>query len=438
MSTAEKQRVVITGLGPVCPIGITTEQVWHALANQNSGVRRLEFLPVDEIPSPFGGEVWDFTGEIEQFGPLERSQQRSIKKGMRVMCREIQMGVAAAQLALQDSGLDLDTVPSEKIGAVYGCDYIQSLPDDYLDGVKKCLDEEGQFDYDKWAEQGLPQMNPLWLLKYLPNMPASHIAIYNDLRGPNNSITMREPGANLAVAEAYYTILRGQADQMLAGATGSRIHPLTSAHAWNQEQVAGPELTAETAARPFDQDRAGMVLGEGAGCLVLECLQAAEIRGATIYGEILGFGSSTVIEPDGNPRTDLAVANVARQALASAGLEAGDVGHIHAHGLSTTREDALESAGIEAVFAGFDVPVVAAKSYFGNLGAGSGIVELITSLLAFQNDCLFPVLNYQTPDDNCPVNVVTDNSTKPGNTVLNINFSPQGQASSLLVGRPNS
>ena len=138
-----------------------------------------------------GAEARDFSGQIRDFGQLEANQQKTIRKGLKVMCREIQMGVAAAQRALQDAGLKANGYDCDRTGCVYGSDYIMTLPDEFTEGIRNCVDEEG-FHFSRWAEHGLPKVAPLWLLKYLPNMPASHIAIYNDLRGPNNSITLRE------------------------------------------------------------------------------------------------------------------------------------------------------------------------------------------------------------------------------------------------------
>ena len=152
----------------------------------------------------------------------------------------------------------------------------------------------GEFDFTRWGNVGLQQVEPLWLLKYLPNMPASHVAIYNDFRGPSNSITLREASSNLSVAESVTTIRRGAADAVLAGSTGSRVHPLRTLHCSMQEQLAEKGQQPETASRPFDSGRTGMVIGEGAGVLILEELECALARGATIHGEIVGYGSSTV------------------------------------------------------------------------------------------------------------------------------------------------
>ena len=148
------------------------------------------------------------------------------------------MGVAAAQRALVDAGLKPGDYDVDRTGVVFGSDYILSGPDEFVDAMASCRDAEKHFDYSQWAEQGIPKITPLWLLKYLPNMPASHIAIYNDLRGPSNSLTMREASANSAIGEAGHLIARGSADKMIAGATGTRVHPLRTLHVVLQEEIA--------------------------------------------------------------------------------------------------------------------------------------------------------------------------------------------------------
>jgi len=307
-------------------------------------------------------------------------------------------------------------------------------------------------------------MSPLWLLKYLPNMPASHLAIYNDFRGPNNSLTMREAASNAAVAEAYQTILRGSAEVMLAGATGTRLHPLKMVHALQQEELANGQADPARASRPFDRHRTGMVLGEGAGAVVLEELASAQARGATIYGEIVAGASSSAVGPlraekanapvsrektvgaadtafHGinrlHARQDRAMINVLRALLHASDMDIEEVGHLHAHGLSTRSGDAEEARAINEVFAARTkpLPVVAAKSYFGNLGAASGMIELMASLLALEHGRLFPILNYETPDPDCPVAAVTDSETVAGESFVNLNVTPQGQASAVLVRR---
>jgi len=430
-----KRRVVITGWGVVSPLGNSAEALWDGLANGRSGVRTLAAVPGGGLPIDGAGECWDFaTDDIAGFGPLEKTKQRTIKKNLKVACRDIQMGVAVAQLALNHAGLGEGGYDPTRTGVVYGSDYMMTVPQEFNDGVKSCLDENGKFHFDRWGEAFKKQVDPLWLLKYLPNMPASHIAIYNDMRGPSNSITIREASANLAFAEAACTIERGHADIMIAGSTGTRVHPLRSIHMVLQEELAEGDEPSKLS-RPFDQTRNGMVIGEGAAALILEDLASAQRRGVPILGEIIGFGSSAVIAKHTVAHLGEALRNVMKQSLSTSGLTPDDVGHIHAHGLSTTKCDAEEAWAINEVFGArkSPVPVTAAKSYFGNLGAGAGAVELIASLLAMREKKLFPVLNYATPDPACDLNICRSLDTNPGEAVISTNITPHGQASAIVA-----
>jgi 3-oxoacyl-[acyl-carrier-protein] synthase II len=426
---------VITGLGAVSPLGNGKESLWEALSAGRSGVGPLTAVPPGALPTSVAAEAKGFQGEIDDFGPLDKETKKAIRKGLKVMCRECQMGVAAAQQALADAGLVPGTYDPARAGISFGSDYMLTMPDDFAEGIQQCLGEEGKFEISRWAKEGMPKMSPLWLLKYLPNMPASHLAIYNNLQGPNNSITLREASPNLAVAEALQIILRGRADIMLCGATGTRLHPMKIVHALQQEEVAAGNGTPEGTSRPFDLHRTGMVLGEGAGALVLEDVDSALARGATIYGEVVGGGSSSVVERNLVARRDVAMKNALTATLQHADATPDEVGHLHAHGLSTRTSDVEESWAIGEVFRARAVPVVAAKSSFGNLGAGSGAVEIAASLLALQHGRLFRVLNYQTPDPECPLAVVTTDDTPPGDSFINLNVTPQGQASAVMVRR---
>ena len=355
MSTTSR-RVVITGLGLISPLGLTVDSFWDALVAGRSGVTALTSLPAAAFGISCGGEVREFTGAIDDFGPLDRERARSIRKGVKVMSREIQMGVAAAQRALADAGFRPGDFAPERAGVVFGSDYILSGPDEFVEAMAGCLDGRGQFDFGRWAEQGIPKITPLWLLKYLPNMPASHIAIYNDLRGPSNSLTVREASANLAIGEASRLIARGQADVIVAGATGTRVHPLRTLHAVMQEEVARDDGDPARVCRPFDLHRSGMVVAEGAGAVILESREWADRRGATIWGEVLGSGSSAVMDVRGVGDPRAAVSGALRQTLRQAGLDRESVGHVHAHGAATRRGDAEEAQAIAEVFAGARVP----------------------------------------------------------------------------------
>jgi 3-oxoacyl-[acyl-carrier-protein] synthase II len=425
-----RPQVVITGMGLISPLGNELESFWDDIISGRSGIRTLKQVPGSLLGAEFGAEALDFTGDVDDFGELDKQQRRSVKKSLRVMCREIQMGVAAAQRALAHGKLSPESRDPDRTGVVYGSDYIMTVPNEFVTSMRQCAAGR-EFVYDQWAPAGIPKVDPLWLLKFLPNMPASHIAIYNDLRGPNNSLTMREASPNLAVAEAVMTIQRGQADVMLAGATGTRVHPLRSIHVSLQEPLAGSKNSRDSGAlsRPFDEGHDGQVLGEGAAAIVLETKEHAEARGATIYGEIRGFSSSCTGQAD----LETAFANVMRQSLASSGMTAADLGHIHAHGLSCVSSDRGEAAAIRQVFGEQHPPVAAAKSQFGNLGSAGGMVELIVSVLALNAGRLPAVLNFSTPDPISPLVVNTSADCSPGSSFLTTSITPQGQASAIVA-----
>lgn len=435
-SSASKRRVVITGLGVISPLGNSVSALWDALSAGRSGVTPLTVIPPLPDLVPFGGECASFTGEIEDFGELDKDLKKSIRKALKVMCRETMMAVASAQQAMVDAKVTSEEVSPERCGIVYGSDYMLSPPDDFASAMIKCGAKDGKFSYADWGQTGLGDMSPLWMLKFLPNMPASHIAILNDLRGPNNSLTLREISSIMAVREAMQTIERGHADLMVAGSTGTRIHSFKTVHATQTEQMANAGCEPSQASRPFDANRTGMVVGEGAGAIVLEEYESAKKRGATIYAELVGSGSSVVTNSHLQGNRTKAFVNVAKAAMSEAGITPAECGHINAHGLGTKDGDAAEAAAITEVFgdAAPTVPVAAAKSYFGNLGAGSGIVELVASVLSLTNDKLFQTLNYETPDPACPLNV-TKEATSPGGSFLKLSITPQAQATAVVVKR---
>jgi 3-oxoacyl-[acyl-carrier-protein] synthase II len=423
----------------ISPLGTTLDEFWTALSSGRSGIRALQYDAPNDLAISCGGQVADFTGHIDDFGDLDNDRKRAIRKGLKLMCREIQMGVAASQKALAHAGLAPGSYEPSEFGVTFGCDHIVTRPDDFTEGVRSCTEADRSFAYARWAKDGLPKVSPLWLLKYLPNMPASHIAILNQLCGPNNSLTYREAAGNLSIGEAFRTIQRGAASRMLAGATGCNIGPIKSLFVCLQSQLAQNNGDPADLCRPFDLGRTGMVAGEGAAALILEELETATARGATIHGEVLGDGSSIAVDRSGAACNDVAICNAMRSALRSADVKPEQIGHLHAHGLSTRQSDIDESLAIGKTFGAHanTLPVVAAKSSFGNLGAASGIVELIASVMAIQNGQLFPTLNYRDPDPDCPICVVDRPESISNPIVLNVSCTPQGQASAVVVAASN-
>ncbi len=432
---SNSEKIVITGLGVISPLGCDLARFWTSLAEQKSGIGVLKSLPTQTEGPLCAAEAWDFVGNIEQFGPLEKSLQRSIKKSQKLMCREIEMGVAACQLALHDASLAVGKMDPDRSGITYGCDYILTRPEEFADGIRACKDEQDSFHMDRWPTIGRPQVNPLWLLKFLPNMPASHVAIFNDLRGPSNSITVREASNSLCFGEAVSAIRRGSADVMVVGATGSRIEPLRFLHVRGQETLASDRDNPSEMSRPFAADRDGIVLGEGAAAFVLESLSNAKRRGARIYAEVLATSSSAVGPKAGRDHMRIATRNVLDSVYQRSQAALPKSFHIHAAGRGDVASDRSESLALNDVFDRAKMPpVVAAKSYFGNLGAGSAAVEIVASCLALENGQLFPTLNCSQKDPACDI-AVSNDFQDAGAAFFHVACSPQGQAAAVAIGK---
>jgi 3-oxoacyl-[acyl-carrier-protein] synthase II len=436
------RRVVVTGIGVVSPIGKTTEEFRHSLAHGTTGIKKLDESLSLTTPCSHAGYVADFQGKIGDFDHLDKVTRKKVRKALKVMSRETKMALSACTQALFDSEFDSAGYDPERVGVTLGTGDMTLVPDDFLGAVQACQDKNQEFDFSQWGTEGIPKVEPLWLLKSLPNMSACHIAIYHDFQGPNNSITQRETAANIAIAEAYRIISDGDADAMIVGGTGTTMLPMAYIHQlMEDDEVSNDNETC----RPFDLHRSGSVAGEGAAMVVLEELNSALDRGAKIYGEICGTGSSTVINGSHQAKREQAVANVIKMALKNANASVDQVGHIHAHGLSTQKTDREEARAIRNIFGSRadHLPVTAMKSYTGNAGAGSGAMEFVASLLALQEDKLFPILNCNTPDPDCPISPVTNHdsnlknskpeNSKPGNSFLNLSIVPHGQASSIYV-----
>ena len=273
-------------------------------------------------------------------------------------------------------------------------------------------------------------IEPLWMLKYLPNFLASHISILHNAQGPNNSITQSGVSSLLALGEASRILRRGQADFMLVGGAENKINPLS----FTRNCLFGPlsrrNDAPEKASRPFDKDRDGVVLGEGAGVVIVEDLEHAKRRGARIYGELLGFGSAFDSRLEGK-----GIARAIRIALAQADVSPDAIDHVNANGLSTVNADRAEAQAVRDVFGSRPVPVFAATSYIGHVGAGSGTVELAMSLLGLQEGSLPPTLNFEHPDPACPVavNRTTHAIQKP--CFLKVGFNEMGQCAAFVFRR---
>lgn len=432
-----ERRVVITGLGLISPLGIGPDTYWSALESGHGGVRKLESFPVEGLPNDVGAEVRGFDPKALAI-PKHR---KALTKSLKYMARDIQLAVAAAEMAVADAGLADGGVDPTRFGVDLGAGLISSDLEELSTAIHLATRPDGSFDFARYGSEGLKAITPIWLLKYLPNMLACHISILCDCQGPSNSITEAEAASNIAIGEAFRIIARGRADVMITGGADSKIHPLSLVRMTMLDQMSRWDGEPSGACRPFDRRRSGWVAGEGAGILILEERGHALARGARIYGEVLGYGSGCDANPAGglDPQgrgTELAI----RAALRDAGLEPGQVGHVNAHGAGAVLSDLAEARAFRRIWGGEGVPVVGLKGYLGNIASGCGAVELVGSLLGVNRGLLPATLNCDEPDPELGLDVVRGEVRPARSPVfVNTNLTRHGQAAALVVaGNPTA
>ena len=426
-----ERRVVITGLGLVTPLGDTPDSVWTSLIEGRGGVRRLEAFKVAGLPNDVAAEVHGF--DLKNYALPKYSKE--LRKSRKYMARDIQLAVAAAQLAVADARLVDGGVEPSRIGIDLGAGLISSELNELAPAIAHSFAGDKTFNFQTWGRESIGMIEPIWLLKYLPNMLACHISILMDCQGPSNTITEADASGNLAIAEATRIIRRGRADVMIAGGADSKIHPLSLVRMGLLHNMSSWQGDPSQSHRPFDRQRDGWVPGEGAGILILEEREHAISRGARIYGEILGGGSGCDASPAGglDPNgigTEVAI----NAALAEAGLPESEIGHVNAHGSATRVSDLAEARAIQRVFGPMGVPVTALKGYLGNLVSGCGSVELIASLVSVNRGSIPAILNCDQPDPGVEVDFILQSPRDTNNpTFINTSLTPNGQAAALVV-----
>lgn len=420
-----RRRVVITGMGVVTPIGNSVEAMWKSLREGKSGIGQITHFDASHFPTKFAAEVKDF-----DLGKYVDDPNRFQYSG-----RNIRFAVGAAKQAMDDSGLLSAGMDPARLGVYLGAG--EGQQDFHLVmGLIAESQSEGQVDLEAFTRFGLQRLHAQTELEQEPNMPAGHLAGLFDAQGPNLNCLTACAASSQAIGEATEIIRRGDADAMLSGGAHSMIHPfgvtgfnlLTALSTHNQNP--------QGASRPFDRNRDGFVLGEGAGMVVLEELEHARQRGAQIYGEIVGYGSTadayriTDIHPEGRG----AVACI-RMALRDAGLNPEDVQYINAHGTSTEVNDKVETAAIRHTFGeqAYKTPVSSIKSMMGHLIAAAGSVEAITCLLSIRDNVVPPTINYETPDPECDLDYIPNAARDlPVRRALSNSFGFGGQNVSLI------
>ncbi|QDU50697.1 beta-ketoacyl-[acyl-carrier-protein] synthase family protein [Gimesia panareensis] len=394
MAGSNQTRVVISGIGVVSPIGIGIDSFWRNICSGVSGIDRLQSIPIENLPSKLAAEVKDFNPDEHLYN----------KKFIKVMSRDIQLGVSAASDAVKNAGIKRGTVDPERFGVSFGAGHIPTTPDELVEAVNHCAADDS-FEVTRWGEDVLGQITPLWMLRQLPNMPACHISIEHNAQGPNNTITSQDSSALLALAEAMRWIKRGAVDCMVVGACTSNINPLDLSRK-NLIDLLSRDEDPKRACRPFDRDRNGTILGEGAAAFVVENYEHAVRRGAEIYAEVIGLGAGC--DGSSDPRNDTGLMRAVESAMRQSGIMPRELGHINAHGKSTKIDDQVEAHAYHRLFGddAMKIPITALKSYFGHFDAGSGAVELAASILSLRHGATPATLNYETPDPLCNLDVV--------------------------------
>lgn len=423
-----RRRVVVTGLGMINPMGHDVATVWRGLREGDSGVGPTTLFDASGFPTKISAEVkgWDITSTGE---PAELWRNRG---------RHTKFAAGAAKQAIADSGIADAPIPPVRFGVYLGSGEGNQ---DFLTFTKmmSAALKTGQYDAAAFIAQGLALLNPEKELEQEPNMPAAHLAAMFNAQGPNFNCLTACAASSQAVGEATEMIRRGDADVMLAGGTHSMIHPfgVTGFNLLTALSTSNAEPTK--ASRPFDAKRDGFVLGEGSAMVVLEELEQARRRGATIYGEVLGYGTTadayriTDIPPDGHG----GIAAM-RMAIADAGLRPEQIGYVNAHGTSTTVNDKVETLACKQVFGehAMKVPVSSTKSMMGHLIAAAGVTEMIVCLLAIRDGVLPPTINYENPDPNCDLDYVPNVAREAQlDYALNNSFGFGGQNVCLCLGR---
>ena len=424
------RRVVVTGMGMVTPVGRDLDSTWSALLAGRSGVGPIGLFDARTFPTRIAAEVHDF--RLDEYLPdASRWAEHS---------RNTKFALAAGSMAMKDSGL-AEAGPDfnrRRFGVYLGSGEGQHDFPRFVRLVQRSA-REGRVDTEEFTRMGLKDLHPVREAEQEPGTPSAHLASVFGARGTNANCLTACAASSQAIGEAFELIRRGSADVILSGGTHSMIHPfgvtgfilLTALSTRNDEPTR--------ASRPFDRDRDGFILGEGAGMLVLEELEHAKARGARIYGEVVGYGSTADAFriTDSHDEGRGAIACI-KEALDCAGLDPADIDYINAHGTSTSVNDSIETLAIKRAFGedAYRVPVSSTKSMMGHLIAAAGSVEAIVCLLAIRDGVLPPTINLDNPDPDCDLDYIPHQARERTiDVALSNSFGFGGQNITLILKR---
>ncbi len=424
------RRVVVTGMGMVTPLGKTLEETWKALQEGRSGVDRITLFDASTFPTQIAAEARNF-----RLADYREDGDRWVDYS-----RNTNFALAAATMAMDHSGLEDDqNLDRTRFGVYLGSGEGQQDFPRFVKLVHESSKDTNKVNTANFTRLGLKELHPIHEAEQEPGTPPGHLASVFGARGPNANCLTACAASSQAIGEATELIRRGDADVMLSGGTHSMIHPfgVTGFNRLTALSTRNDEPTR--ASRPFDRDRDGFILGEGAGMVVLEELEHAKRRGATIYGEVVGYGSTA----DAFRLTDTheegrgAIACI-REALTDARLNPEDIDYINAHGTSTSVNDSIETLAIKRTFGetAYKVPISSTKSMMGHLIAAAGSVEAIVCLLAIRDGVMPPTINLDHPDPDCDLDYIPHHARRKAvDVALSNSFGFGGQNITLILKR---
>lgn len=408
------RRVVVTGMGCISPVGNNVQQTWDSILAGQSGATMITHFDASKHKTRFAAEVKGFD-PVALFGAREA----------RKMDRFTQFATAVAMEALEQSGLKIDESNRDRIGVVIGTG---------IGGISTLL-EQVEVMRERGPERVSPFLVPMMISDSAPGM----IAIRFGARGPNMAIATACASGNNVLGEALEMIRRGSADVMIAGASEAAIVPVAMAGLNVMTALSTRNDDPQTASRPFDKDRDGFLMGEGAGILILESHESAQARGAQILCEIAGYGTTDDAHHISAPAENGAGAAIAMKlALENAKLGQTDIGYINAHGTSTPLNDKSETAAIKTVFGeqAYNIPISSTKSMTGHLLGASGALEAVFCILAMRDEILPPTINYRTPDPECDLDYVPNQPRKASpKHIMSNSFGFGGHNATLIFSR---
>jgi len=432
----KNRRVVITGMGIICPLGHDVETMWQAILAGKSGVAATTIFDASTYPTTFSSEVKDYDFAKFTANPdLHKNGNRGSK-----------FAVGAAVQACRQAGIDIETdkpsdgIDRKRLGIYLGAGEGAANHDAFFSAILAGWDKQNSvMDWKKWTAVAAEKMKAMHELEQEANMPAAHIAMLTGARGPVRSCLTACAASTQSVGEATMMIRRGDADVVISGGAHSMIHPLGITGFNRLTALSTRNDSPRTASRPFSASRDGFVIGEGSAILILESLDSAKARGVKVLAEVIGYGSSS----DAFRVTDMheegrGAIQAMTWALADAGISYHDVDYINTHGTSTAENDSIETKAIKAVFKekAKSTPASSVKSTLGHLIGAAGATELITCVLAIRDNIVPPTMNLNDPDPQLDLDYVPNEPRKMRvNVAMNESFGFGGQNNVVIIKR---